>query len=614
MRRFQFPSHPLTNLDRQKTTTARLITSWIVAGLLIASVVSAASPGPGPEVGSNLGFLSNNSGEWPFVDVYKTASRWYISGDCGWDCGTLHVDANGWISDLEDNEYASTIIFTGVADKMPHGSGDSDKYVILYDGVGVLDYDGVSHVLSQSPGRDEVRIDPTSTQPFIITIVRTAETFDPAADAALGVTAADYVRNIRVLAPGGVCTGGSQDDPYATCMESSDCQATCSLFADNYATQIFHPDFLNNVRHYDLLRFMDWMDTIQSDVTNYASYPTETYARWNRAPASIMAELANRLEVDAWVNIPHLADQNFLDGFADDMANHLDPDLKLYVELSNELWNSAFPAYEQVAALECGNHIDLPGCAIDADTTSSVLCEGHGDAPIADCDTARMRYTSRRSIDAWLAFEAALDNDLPGSSDSRLVRVMGSWSGHPTLHEALLSYADAYAFADVLATAGYFGWVLGADPDVQSWQANDTDDMNTLFSRLALEVTDTLDDMYYDRLYLSQHTNPVYRSIEHVLYEGGQGIEAHGYNTVNSTRLAHANTIFDAANRDPRIGHLYQTLLDGWQLQGGTLFNHYQNCHVWDIYGRYGALEHQRQDHSTSYKYSTLKSFIQGLP
>ncbi len=625
--RYTNPRHPIHCTVHP--LTRRVLAISAAAWLVLACVAGAAPPGPGPQVGTNLGFLSNNAGEWPFVDVFKTSSRWYRSGPCGWDCGTLALDADGWVTALDFStfEFAHTFIFTDVADQMPHGD-ITHEYIVLYDGVGFLDYDGSAEVVSReqftdaggSHGRDVVRVDPASSESFAISIILTARTWDPEEP----VDPSEYVRNIRVIAPGGLCS----DDPYQIRMSAAECPsgATYASFESSYDTQIFHPTFLDNARNFGVIRLMDWMDTIDNDLTSYSQYPREASARWNPAPATIMAKLANRLGADLWINIPHLADEDFLmdptstTGLAVDLAGELDESRKLYVEYSNEVWNPEFDAFLEVAVLGCDTYPDLAtACDNDEDSGNGIPCEGHLEQPVPACDTARTRYTSQRSLGIWEDFEDAFDNDVESSSASRLVRVLSSWSGHATLHDDLLSYQEAYLSTDAFAVGAYFGWPLAGDPIVQTWDASDAADMTALFGRLATEVDDTLDDMEADRLFLANTQN--YSSIPLVFYEGGQGLVAWGPNADDEavgngpSPLEHANEVFDAANRDSRMGERYQQLLSGWRQRGGdVLFNHYVNCHAYRDWGRYGALEHQRQDHSTSPKYSALMSFIAGLP
>ena len=55
-----------------------------------------------------------------------------------------------------------------------------------------------------------------------------------------------------------------------------------------------------------------------------------------------MIELCNKLDADMWVNIPHLATDDYVNQLADLIKTNLDADLRVWVELSNELWNGQF--------------------------------------------------------------------------------------------------------------------------------------------------------------------------------------------------------------------------------------------------------------------------------
>ena len=74
--------------------------------------------------------------------------------------------------------------------------------------------------------------------------------------------------------------------------------------------------FLTNLEPFSVVRMMDWMRTIESDQVSFADYPTMDDAHWPRAPVAAMAELANVLDVDLWLNMPHDADGQFAADFA----------------------------------------------------------------------------------------------------------------------------------------------------------------------------------------------------------------------------------------------------------------------------------------------------------
>ena len=589
-------------------SSLRLIASRVLLvtlGLFLMSsnATLAASPGSGTQVGTNLGYLNDLAGDWPFVDVFKTSSRWYLSGPNCWDCPGLDVDDEGWLRTIPAGHYAHTFVFSQVPNAMPHDSS-SQYYHVYYDGVGELDYDGSAQLVSHQTGYDVVEVDPTSAESFAITIVRTASTGLPGDT----TPASEYIRNIRVIAPGGVCS----NDPFQACMTAIDCPTggapTCDLFTDNdnYLTQIFHPRFLANVEPFDVVRLMDWSQTIEGDTTDYTDYPTEQSARWHQAPATIMAELANRLDADIWINIPHYGDSNFARAFADDLAPALEIGRKVYVEFANEVWNWDFPVYAATTADGCNAYP-----ALDCTTE-------------AGSDTARARQTVDRSIDIWGDFVAAFNAVASGTGNDRVVRVLASQIGNHDLHGELLTHRNVYQTVDAFAVGGYFGWFIGGDDIVQSWGYEPASALDPLFARLQQEVDDTLGDLEWDYLYLAN--NPNYASIPLVLYEGGQGLVAWGENQEGpldpndgiTSAWEHSAKVFAAANRDPRMGDMYDRLLAGWQTRaGGVLFNHYVNTRAHRPWQHYGALEHQRfldDPNNSAPKYEALIDFINSLP
>jgi hypothetical protein len=61
------------------------------------------------------------------------------------------------------------------------------------------------------------------------------------------------------------------------------------------------------------------------------------------APYEIMIDLCNAAQADCWLNIPALVDEDFISNLALLAKERLDPNLNLYLEYSNELWNDMFP-------------------------------------------------------------------------------------------------------------------------------------------------------------------------------------------------------------------------------------------------------------------------------
>ncbi len=529
---------------------------------------------------TNLADITDYSGEWPFVDAFKTSRPWVAGERWGcWDCaGPLDLDADGWVRSLNASvpnggQVAHTILFAA-------GTGTAGTYTVPYDGEGTLVYGGgAQRDPSSVPGREIVQFNPANGD-FLMTLVAT--------------NPANYLRNLRVIMPGGVCS----NDPFAACSNDSACGAgTCQLFTSNYASQVFHPQFLANTRRYKVVRFMDWMGTNGSPVRDSVDYPEVSNARWRRVPVDVMIDLANRLDADVWVNVPHQATDAFVQALATRLRDRVEPGRRIWAEYSNEVWNGIFPQHAYAARRGCELYPDLQaGCDMDATPGNGVFCEGFPWPQWnASCSDALRRYYPRRSVEIFGRFSTVF------GGTARLVRVIASQSGNTWLHRQYLSWNDAWQQTDVLATAPYVGGSYGGRPEVAGWTVD-----QLLADMLQTELPTALQYVADDRALLQQS----YPALRLVSYEGGQHLVG-VYGLENDPAM---NALFDAANRDARMGALYTDYLDGWRSNSGQLFCHYVNVRSYSKWGRWGALERQDQSYASSPKYQALMSFIDDNP
>jgi len=81
-------------------------------------------------LGTNLDGLADWSSVYPFVDAFKMA-RAFISGSSSqWDDGRpLALDADGWVTKLENDQLARTLVFTALDGHYPSG-----RSVVLSEG------------------------------------------------------------------------------------------------------------------------------------------------------------------------------------------------------------------------------------------------------------------------------------------------------------------------------------------------------------------------------------------------------------------------------------------------------------------------------------------------
>jgi hypothetical protein len=93
---------------------------------------------------------------------------------------------------------------------------------------------------------------------------------------------------------------------------------------------------------------MDTMKTNAQPLTDWSQRTTATYRTQTKSSGvavEYMVQLANTLHKDMWVNMPYLADDAYVQGFAQYVHDNLAPGLKVYVEYGNEIWNGAGPAF-----------------------------------------------------------------------------------------------------------------------------------------------------------------------------------------------------------------------------------------------------------------------------
>lgn len=136
------------------------------------------------------------------------------------------------------------------------------------------------------------------------------------------------------------------------------------MFRPGYANDdnLFHTAFLDLFDELDFsaIRYMVFTKTNGSDPI----YPAEKNWIDRKLPSDAaqtgmnalnkrdgacweyVIDIANRTETDAWINVPISASTDYITELAELFKANLSADLRLYVESSNEVWNTA-PGFEQ---------------------------------------------------------------------------------------------------------------------------------------------------------------------------------------------------------------------------------------------------------------------------
>ena len=283
-----------------------------------------------------------------------------------------------------------------------------------------------------------------------------------------------------------------------------------------------------------------------------------------------MIDLANRVSAHPWFNMPHQSDDAYAQRFAHLVKMRLNPDLRVYLEHSNEVWNGQFPQY------------------------ADVVKKAAAQAPALN----NMQYHALRTRMLGQIFKTALGSD-------RVVTVLAAQAANPATAVGGLSYLKqrfgTEAGVDAVAIAPYFS--ITPDPAAAPRIASMS--LDTFF----LEVRSTAlpTSLAYVKNYRRVADDFGVRLIS---YEGGQ----HMVGVSNAHHNADLNKLLHAFNRDPRIKELYLQYLAGWKQAGGELFMHYTDVSKYGIWGSWGALESIAQPRSSAPKFDALQTFIDSHP
>lgn len=133
-------------------------------------------------------------------------------------------------------------------------------------------------------------------------------------------------------------------------------------YADD--ANLFHTPFLAlfDSLNFSSIRYMVYTNTNGSDPiypeqkswanrklpTDVSQVRMDATGKLDGACWEHVIELANRTQTDPWINIPISASSEYVNQLATLFRDELDEDLILYVESSNEVWNTA-PGFEQSA-------------------------------------------------------------------------------------------------------------------------------------------------------------------------------------------------------------------------------------------------------------------------
>jgi hypothetical protein len=555
----------------------------VVAGSSTAEAATAANANS--SIGINLYQVSYGTPEQPFLNIFKTTGvaqatpteGWITHANSTWNTNEeayLQLDANGYPTTLtaSSSDPNSPQLFNSVGvllvRNLPNANAGTGlpyragQYVVLYEGQGTLTFGFDAKLVSSSPGQYVINVATPTGGGIDLRITST----DPN-------HTGNYIRNIRVVKA----------------------EEASLLSAGN----VFEPTFLNKLQNFRVLRFAAWSQMGATNVVGSWVSRSQTtdagYGTSHGVPWEIEVQLANAVGADPWLAIPHNADDNYITQLATLVHNSLNPSQKVYVEFSNEVWNTGMPAYSYAAI---HGQAVWPNAGVSAN----------------DVNRSWFGMRTAQTCDIW--------KSVWGSDWPRVVCVLGAQAANTyTAIQSLncplwTGTGNAPCSAHnitAVAIAPYFGFQ--APP---TWTSHSDGGLSDLFQQT--NEGGLISGQSASALGQSSGWEAAYKTalapynLPFVGYEGGQTFVGfptyqNGSPTVN---------LYVAANRDPRMGAAYTTALNNWKSNGGQVYVLYNDVFPTGQYGEWGALESFLDTTSplasAPPKWQAIQNFISGNP
>ena len=573
----------------------RIISVHLFALFLVSWSASAATH---PD---KLGIGLSGAGDWAleFVNAAQYATEWLRL-----DGSPAAVDVNGWPTEDAQSCLFDLRLF-GAWWGAPYDDGEERQPDV--SGTYKLRFNGHAELRSAEPGELFV----ISNQHY---------------DEARNLTTADvYIKGSYDLKdPENSNNVGVGEHSGLLALEFNNTDngiQNLTLIRPDYhdrSEQTFTDEFLASLVPFPVLRFMDWTLTNNSNPYQKDPWPSNitrwdtnrnritdaTQRNWgnrrNQTAWEYVIELSNAAEKDPWICIPVSADDDYIKKLAILMHSGIDmgsvdvsgdynladgvktceplnPNLKIYLEHSNEVWNYGFSqySYNKMAAQE------------DAENEESLLSSDH--QPDEE-ELARRRHMNRVIDIGHIFAEVFADQIGKGPMLDKIRPIYSHWfSFIDTQWEAQLKWASKHwkplnEHLYALGGAPYFH-LNGSLTEGES-----VDDI--------LEHAEESIEENSKRVSLIELADEY--GLKAVCYEGGP--DSGGGKTINIQNRIRAN-------RDPRIQDLIQMdLAENWFDIGGDIFIYFQLSGRCSRHGSWGAIEDVK--HLDTPKYQALLDLI----
>ena len=542
----------------------------------LITLVTFAQAAPGHKLGYNTSGLHHLGSSNPFIDIFKISRGWITSCEFDWqrnrpidpgctrkksfntkETDKVSVDANGWPTRLPSR--GESPIFTSINAiwDMP-ANFPVGRHFVTYQGDADIKVHGDVDIIRQIPGRIDFNLK-SAKRKLRLHITR--------------INPRNHIRNIKVIP---------------------------QKYANTYTRQTFNQEYLQTARPFNSIRFMPWQNTKLTELAHWKDRATPQTAFYNHnagMPVETMIDLANATQSAPWFSMPHKATDSFMHSFAQTVKKRLNPRQKVYIEYSNEVWNSMYPATHYAAQ-------------------QGLKLWPRGKLDIKNPGTRRLflalNYNAKRSKEMCRIFKQNLGN--------RAVCVVSAYGSAPKMGEELmtcpLAGGNCYKSFDAYAVAPYFGDYIARienRPLVKRWANQGNAGVNQLFREILSgglakdnykggAIENAIEDRVKKNVALARKYK-----VKLLAYEGGQHLLR-----VDRPHVIHdpkVFSLFSKANRSPQMGTAYNKYLRAWSRAGGDMLMHFNGIAAIDDRNIFPMLE---KAGTRSPKYNAMINYIRG--
>jgi len=553
----------------------------ITITFLAISHTASARFSDNPKLGINVGDLGKLTSSIPFTDIFKSSRGWFTSCEFDWRAGQpidpgctrktslntreqdlLQLDGNGWVRALplphESPVFTSVTSTWKLSRHFPTG-----RYVVLYDGEGVMKITGDLRIAWQRPGHIEFDL-LSPKRNLKLQILRT----DPRRNG-------NYIRNIRIVP---------------------------KKFEKDYQRHVFNPDYIARIRPMQSIRFMPWTNPRANETESWndrVGIGAAHYTGDKGVPEERMIDLANAINASPWLSIPYKANDDYIKQYARMVKNRLRRNQKVYIEYSNEVWNSIFPA-ATYAARKADKLWHFPYPKVPQGKRRVLLSSN---------------WYAKRSVEMCRIWKKEF-----GGQRNRVKCVVGSlnsvpWVGKEILDCPLWKEANGCGrHIDAYGIGPYFGDYIARKENrqtVKSWTRNADGGKSRLFQEILHggmlpngPVGGAMARLK-EQLYANKKLADKYR-LPMLAYEGGQHLIR--YDPPHTVKDPAVLNLFMSVQEDPRMRQAYQQYLNTWARSGGGLLLHFYGIGEPEPKNFFGMLDYLHQPPTP--KYTALLDYL----